>query len=163
MIRNVAIAALMLAVSSLTVHAADKTVVLNVDNANCELCAPIVKKTLQRVPGVKTTNVVPASATSPVVATVTFDDAVTNVQALVSATTNAGYPSHQDELRTASAEARFSAAKIMLPDIEPWVPNVGTMTSLSVAGVPRAAQSGTRAGSSRWSPTLTPTRFSALQ
>ena len=43
---------------------------------------------------VKTAAVAEASAMSPAVATVTFDDAVTNIQALITATTNAGYPSH---------------------------------------------------------------------
>jgi mercuric ion binding protein len=94
MFRNIAAAALMLAMSSWSVDAADKTVVLNVDKADCTLCAPIVRITLQRVPGVKIASVAEANAMSPAVATVTFDDALTNVQALVTATTNAGYPSH---------------------------------------------------------------------
>jgi mercuric ion binding protein len=94
MIRNVTAAAVMLALWSWSVDAAEKTVVLNVDKADCTLCAPIVRMTLQRVPGVKTATVAEADAMSPAVATVTFDDAVTNVQALVTATTNAGYPSH---------------------------------------------------------------------
>src|SRR5579871_2588862 len=92
--RNIAAAVLMLAMSSWPVSAAEQTVVLNVDKADCTLCAPIVRLTLQRVPGVKTASVAEADAMSPAVATVTFDDAVTNVQALVTATTNAGYPSH---------------------------------------------------------------------
>jgi mercuric ion binding protein len=94
MIRKIALATLILAVSAWSVAAAEKTVVLNVDNANCALCAPIVKMTLQKVPGVKTAEVAEAHAPTPAVATVTFDDAVTDVQALVTATTNAGYPSH---------------------------------------------------------------------
>ena len=94
MFRNIAVASLMLALSSWPVVAADKTVVLNVDKADCTLCAPIVRMTLQRVPGVTTASVAEANAMSPAVATVTFDDAVTNVQVLVTATTNAGYPSH---------------------------------------------------------------------
>jgi mercuric ion binding protein len=94
MIGKVLGAALMLAVSAWSVEAAEKTIVLNVDKADCTLCAPIVRMTLQRVPGVKTVSVAEANAMSPAVATVTFDDAATNVQALVTATTNAGYPSH---------------------------------------------------------------------
>src|SRR5258708_36563582 len=94
MFRNIAAAALLLAMSSWPVDAAEKTVVLNVDKADCTLCAPIVRMTLQRVPGVKTASVAEANTMSPAVATVTFDDAVTNVQALVTAPTNAGYPSH---------------------------------------------------------------------
>jgi mercuric ion binding protein len=87
-------AALVLAFFAGSAEAAEKTVALNVDKADCALCAPIVKMTLQRVPGVKTVSVAEATATSAAVATVTFDDTATNVQALVTATTNAGYPSH---------------------------------------------------------------------
>jgi mercuric ion binding protein len=94
MIRNIAAAALILALSSWPAVAAEKTIVLNVDKADCTLCAPIVRMTLQRLPGVKTASVAEADAMSPAVATVTFDDAVTSVQALITATTNAGYPSH---------------------------------------------------------------------
>lgn len=88
----VATFAVMLSPGSLL--AAEKTVVLNVDKADCALCAPIVKRTLARVEGVKTVQVAEASAASPAVATVLFDDAATNVAALITATTNAGYPSH---------------------------------------------------------------------
>ncbi len=95
MIRHVAAAAaLAIMLSPFAGQAAEKTVVLNVDNATCELCAPIVKKTLARVSGVKAVEMKEASADASAVAMVTFDDAVTNVPALVAATTNAGYPSH---------------------------------------------------------------------
>lgn len=54
MIRHVAAAAVLaVALSPWAAQAAEKTVVLNVDNATCELCAPIVKRTLSRVSGVK--------------------------------------------------------------------------------------------------------------
>lgn len=82
------------ALSAGTAQAAMKTVVLNVDNATCALCGPIVKKTLQRVSGVKSVDFKEADATSGAVATVEFDDVVTDVQTLITATTNAGYPSH---------------------------------------------------------------------
>jgi mercuric ion binding protein len=95
MIRHfVAAAALALALSPWTTQAAEKTVVLSVTNANCELCAPIVKKSLARVKGVKAVQVKQADQMADPVATVTFDDAVTGVSALIAATTNAGYPSH---------------------------------------------------------------------
>jgi len=98
MIRHVAaIATLAILLSPWAVQAAEKTIVLNVTNANCELCAPIVKKSLARVPGVKTVQVKQAGQMADPVATVTFDDAVTNVAALIAATTNAGYPSHLAE------------------------------------------------------------------
>jgi periplasmic mercuric ion binding protein len=75
-------------------RATEKTVVLDVQNATCELCGPIVKKTLSRIDGVKAVEVRQAKDNSGAVATVTFNDATTNVEALVAATTNAGFPSH---------------------------------------------------------------------
>jgi mercuric ion binding protein len=93
MIRHIAAASLVILLSPWAAQAAEKTVELNVNNATCELCAPIVKRSLSRVTGVKSVQVKEASANSSAVATVTFDDAVTNVAALVAATTKAGFPS----------------------------------------------------------------------
>jgi periplasmic mercuric ion binding protein len=90
----VATAALVVALSPLTARAAEKTVVLDVDNATCELCAPIIKKTLSQVSGVTAVQVAEATANSGAVATVTFDDARANVSKLITASTNAGYPAH---------------------------------------------------------------------
>jgi mercuric ion binding protein len=74
----------------LTVLAAEpKTVVLDVQNMTCELCPITVKKALDKVPGVAATTVDLAKKT----ATVKFDPEQANVEALVKATTNAGYPS----------------------------------------------------------------------
>lgn len=87
-------AALAISLSPLTARAAEKTVVLNVDNATCELCPPIVKKTLARVAGVRAVEMGSATAEASAVATVTFDDAKTTVAQLVAASTNAGYPAH---------------------------------------------------------------------
>jgi mercuric ion binding protein len=83
-----------MALSPLAARAAERTVVLDVDNATCELCAPIIKKTLSRVSGVKAVEVAEAKADSGAVATVTFDDATSDVAKLVAAATNAGYPAH---------------------------------------------------------------------
>ena len=69
--------------------AAERTVTLAVDNMTCELCPPIVKKSLARVPGVTKAEV--SAETHRAV--VTFDDGRASVAALVNATTNAGYPS----------------------------------------------------------------------
>ena len=74
-------------------QAADKTVVLKVTNANCQLCAPIVKRVLSRVAGVRSIEVKQADQMADPFATVTFDDALTNVSALIAVTTNAGFPS----------------------------------------------------------------------
>jgi periplasmic mercuric ion binding protein len=75
--------------SAVPVAAAERTVTLAVENMTCELCPPIVKKSLARVPGVATAEV--SAETHRAV--VTFDDDKTTVAALVDATTNAGYPS----------------------------------------------------------------------
>lgn len=72
-------------------NAAEQTVTLKVANATCELCGPIVRRALSNVPGVLAVEV--SDATGAVIAKVRFDDSQTNVAALVSATTNAGYPS----------------------------------------------------------------------
>jgi mercuric ion binding protein len=92
MIRNIAAAFLLLLSTSLA-SAAEKTVVLNVKNANCELCAPIVKRVLAGVQGVTSVDVKQADQMADPIATVKYDDTLTNVPALVTATTNAGYPS----------------------------------------------------------------------
>lgn len=94
MVRPIAAAAaLMLSITPWTAQAAEKTAVLQVANATCELCGPIIKKALSRVSGVKEVQLKESGADGDAVATVTFDDTITNVAALVSATTNAGYPS----------------------------------------------------------------------
>jgi mercuric ion binding protein len=92
MIRLVSVTAVGLLLAFGPVQAAEKTVVLNVKNADCVLCPPIVKESLVRVPGVKSVSIKQADQMAPFIATVTFDDAVTNVSALVAAPTNAGYP-----------------------------------------------------------------------
>lgn len=77
------------AVVATPVFAADRRVTLAVDNMSCVTCVPTVKKSLSKVKGVKR---VDASAKVRTV-TVVFDEEATTVAALISATTNAGYPS----------------------------------------------------------------------
>jgi mercuric ion binding protein len=84
-------AAAAILVSASVAVAAERTVKLDVANATCELCGPIVKRALTRVPGVLDVKV--AETESAAVATVRFDDVRTDVAALITATTNAGYPS----------------------------------------------------------------------
>jgi periplasmic mercuric ion binding protein len=74
MLRPMLAAALLIALPPLMARAAEKTIVLDVQNATCELCAPIVKKTLSRVSGVKSVQVAEATPTSDALATVTFDE-----------------------------------------------------------------------------------------
>lgn len=69
--------------------AADRTVMLAVDNMYCDACPYIVKQSLAKLPGVK--NV--AVSFEQKSATVTYDDEKTTLDALTTATTEAGYPS----------------------------------------------------------------------
>jgi mercuric ion binding protein len=64
-------------------------VTLTVQNMYCSACPITVKSRLEAVPGVAKAVVSYAGKT----AVVTFDDAKTGVPALITATTNAGYPS----------------------------------------------------------------------
>jgi periplasmic mercuric ion binding protein len=73
-----------------TASAAERTVMLDVENMYCEACPLTVNKAIKRVNGVKTTKVDYSSKT----ATVVFDDATTTVAAIAAASTNAGYPAH---------------------------------------------------------------------
>lgn len=69
--------------------AAVQTVTLSVPTMDCPVCPITVKKALTGVDGVTKTEV----NFDKRQATVTFDDAKTNVQKLTKATENAGYPS----------------------------------------------------------------------
>ena len=69
--------------------ASQKTVTLSVPGMYCASCPITIKGSLTAVPGVAKVVVSLAQKT----AVVTFDDAKTAVPALITATTNAGYPS----------------------------------------------------------------------
>lgn len=71
------------------VWATTKTITLAVPDMNCAVCPVTVKKALTMVDGVIKADV----SLEKRVATVTFDDARTNAQVLMQATTDAGYPS----------------------------------------------------------------------
>ena len=73
--------------------ASPKTVTLNVSKMTCAACPITVKKALQKVPGVSMVEV----SYEKKQAVVTFDDSKTNTDALVKATTNAGYPSEPEK------------------------------------------------------------------
>lgn len=81
-----AFAALVLAAPA---WASTRTVTLNVSGMTCAACPITVKKALEKVPGVSKVEV----QFDKKQALVTFDDAKTNTDALVKATTDAGYPS----------------------------------------------------------------------
>jgi mercuric ion binding protein len=76
-------------IASPAVMAADKTIILAVNNMDCAACPSIVKGSLQAVPGVAKVAVSFKDKT----ATVIYDDAKADVNQLTSATTKAGYPS----------------------------------------------------------------------
>lgn len=67
--------------------AAVETRTLAVENMTCALCPITVRKAMQGVAGVKSVAVDLESGT----ATVVFDPSVTNANAIVTASTNAGY------------------------------------------------------------------------
>ncbi|HUZ73780.1 MAG TPA: mercury transporter [Stellaceae bacterium] len=92
MIPRIAAATLVLLSSAGLAQAAEQTVALNVHHAYCALCPSIVTKALGSVSGVKAVEVTKPNKAGDMTATVTFDNAVASVPALVTATTNAGYP-----------------------------------------------------------------------
>jgi mercuric ion binding protein len=68
--------------------AEQKTITFSVPSMTCSSCPITVRKALEKVPGVAK-----ATATyEPKEAVVTFDDARTNVDKLLEALKNAGYP-----------------------------------------------------------------------
>ncbi|MGI2142637.1 mercury resistance system periplasmic binding protein MerP [Shewanella baltica] len=80
---------LMLFVTSLTAWAKPQTVTLDLPTMNCAMCPITVKKALTKVDGVSRAEV----SYEDKEAMVTFDDEKTSADALIEATTNAGYPS----------------------------------------------------------------------
>lgn len=72
-----------------TATAAARTVTLAVKNMTCTVCPITVRKALNGIAGVSKTEV----SYERKEAIVTFDDSKTNVEALIKATTDAGYPS----------------------------------------------------------------------
>jgi periplasmic mercuric ion binding protein len=75
--------------SSSPAVAAERTIILSVQNMYCADCPFVVKKSLEAVPGVARVTVSYKDKT----ATVTCDDSRADLKALTGATTNAGYPS----------------------------------------------------------------------
>jgi mercuric ion binding protein len=79
---------LMTIVVSQPVWAASKTVALAIPGMTCAACPVTIKIALNRVPGVTATTVNFENRQ----AIVTFDDAKTDIEALLRATSEAGYP-----------------------------------------------------------------------
>lgn len=68
--------------------AAEQSVILSVPGMNCPVCPITVKKSLQKVEGVKSVTVSYENKT----ATVSFDDQKAAIKSLLKATENVGYP-----------------------------------------------------------------------
>ena len=73
--------------------ASPQTVTLHVSGMTCPACPITVKKALEKVSGVSKVEV----RYEKKQVLVTFDDAKTNTDALMKATTNAGYPSQPEK------------------------------------------------------------------
>jgi periplasmic mercuric ion binding protein len=73
-----------------TVFAGERTITFAVDNMTCASCPYIVKSSMEGVFGVAKVAVSFRAKT----ATVIFDDAKTNPDAIAAASMNAGYPAH---------------------------------------------------------------------
>ncbi|MDH5360576.1 MAG: mercury resistance system periplasmic binding protein MerP [Gammaproteobacteria bacterium] len=86
--RNLIVVIALMSVS-LFAQAKEQTVVLSVPGMTCSVCPITVKKSLAKVEGVITAE----SEFDTKTATVTFDDALTNIEALRKATADVGYPS----------------------------------------------------------------------
>ena len=92
-LKVVLVAVVALLVLTAPAWASPKTVTLNVSGMTCEACPITVKKALQKVPGVSKIDVLYEKKQ----VVVTFDDGKTSTDALVKATTNAGYPSEVEK------------------------------------------------------------------
>lgn len=87
--KSLLIVAAVLALVANTAWATPRTIVLVVSRMTCATCPITVKKALRKVDGVTKVDV----SFEKKQAVVTYDDAKTNVERLIKATTNAGYPS----------------------------------------------------------------------
>jgi len=72
-----------------SVFAEEQLVELSLPSMNCSICPITVKKALEKVEGVHFVKVTYKTK----LATVKFENTVTSIDALFSATTNAGFPS----------------------------------------------------------------------
>jgi len=80
---------ILLTLTSFTAWAKPQTITLDLPTMDCAMCPVTVKMALDKVEGVTLAEVTLESKS----AVVTFEDTQTSAQALVQATTNAGYPS----------------------------------------------------------------------
>lgn len=69
--------------------AAEQSVILSIPSMDCPVCPITIKKSLEKVAGVKSVDVSYENKT----AAVSFDDHTLDVKSLLKATENVGYPS----------------------------------------------------------------------
>ncbi len=74
---------------SASLSAAEQSIKLSIPGMNCSICPITVKKSLQKVEGVISVNVIYESK----MAEVSYNDQLTNISSLQEATKNVGYPS----------------------------------------------------------------------
>jgi periplasmic mercuric ion binding protein len=91
-VRSAALFVFGLMLVPLPAEAGEATVVLDVHHAYCALCPSIVKKTIERVPGVTNVIVGPADANGDTTATVKYDDTRGTPAAMIKAAAEQGYP-----------------------------------------------------------------------
>ena len=80
---------LFLLVQSVVTFAAEQFVTLSIPSMDCPVCPITIKKSLQKVSGVKSVDVSYQNKT----AIVSFDNQLTDTDKLLKATENVGYPS----------------------------------------------------------------------
>lgn len=81
---------LLLLTQSGFLFAAEQSVILSIPGMDCPVCPITIKKSLQKVAGVKAVDVSYESKT----AAVTFNDQLSGLADLLKATENVGYPSN---------------------------------------------------------------------
>lgn len=79
----------LLTTMNIATAAEGRVVKLDVPGMTCKFCPITIKKALEKIPGVTEAK----SDFDTKTATVTFDPSKTNIEALMKATENAGYPS----------------------------------------------------------------------
>ena len=79
----------LLATNNIASAAKNVTAILDIPGMTCKFCPITIRKALEKVPGVVEVKAEFKTKT----ATVTFDPSKTNIEALIKATANAGYPS----------------------------------------------------------------------
>ena len=94
----ISIAAATLMLLNTAALAAEKTVKLSVPGMYCASCPFIVKSSISAVDGVLSVETILEDRT----ATVTFDDAITSLEAITTATANVGYESSLLEVASSS-------------------------------------------------------------